>query len=92
VVGYDITIDIKLVKLQTHSLLLDTTAQQQITDDFGYSRIGWGELGCKAVGIHLSSFAVRFVKDILLIATKGGGIACSGEIIELLIGCLSEVQ
>ena len=91
-VGHDITVDIKLVKLQTDGLLQNTAAQQQVTDDFGYSQIGGGELGCKTVGVHLSSFAVRFVKDILLIATEGGGIACSGKIIELLIGCLSEVQ
>lgn len=89
---HDITVDIKLVKLQTDRLLRDTAAQQQIADDFDYSQIAGGELGCKTVGIHLSSFAVRFVKDILLIATECGGIACPGEIIELLIGCLSEVQ
>ena len=36
------------------------TAAQQVADDFGYSQLGGGEF------IHLSGFAVRFVKDILV--------------------------
>jgi len=36
------------------------TAVQQVADDFGYSQLGGGEF------IHLSGFAVQFVKDILV--------------------------
>ena len=86
------TVNIELVQLSPDVLILCTVLKQLVLDGSHQARTREVGMDDEIRGIHLERLAVGFVVDVLVSATKCGGIACREEEVQILGGCRGEID
>jgi hypothetical protein len=90
--GIIFTIDVEFVQLSPDVLILHPALKQPIFDGSHQARTSEVELDDEIRGIHFERLAVRFVVDVLVSATKGSGVACRQEEVQILRRCRGEID